>query len=167
MNVSEPHPFVSSYVHESDGELIARICSQYKIGFDYETNSFYNGDGSKIPLQIVRELGWRGAIQNVEESEEKEEPVRGHEGVHFSDIANELIELYSAKNADYGNSFDKTLDELGPIAGYVRMSDKMNRLKTLVVDEKDRVIEDESVEDTLKDLASYAIMTAVWLSNKR
>lgn len=124
------------YVHESDGELIARICSQYKIGFDYETNSFYSGDGSKIPLQ-------------------------------FSDIANELIDLYSAKNADYGNSFDKTLDELGPIAGYVRMSDKMNRLKTLVADEKDRVIKDESVEDTLKDLASYAIMTAVWLSNKR
>ena len=40
-----------------------------------------------------------------------------------------MTELYERKNKDYGNSFDKTLNEFGIVAGLIRLNDKMNRVK--------------------------------------
>ena len=36
-----------------------------------------------------------------------------------------------AKNKDYGNSFGKTFQDLGPITGLTRFLDKVNRIKNL------------------------------------
>lgn len=83
----------------------------------------------------------------------------------FIDITTDMIKTYEAKNHDYGNSFDQSLDKFGLIASIVRMNDKMNRLETLA--SKKAEVKDESVEDTLLDLANYAIMTVMWLRNSR
>jgi len=69
--------------------------------------------------------------------------------------------LYNRKNADYGNSFDKTLDEFGLVASATRMSDKFNRFKSLI--QNPAQVSDEKIEDTLIDLASYAMMTIKWM----
>lgn len=37
-------------------------------------------------------------------------------------------QTFLAKNADYGNSFEKSLDDLGIVAGIVRIGDKYNRV---------------------------------------
>lgn len=79
----------------------------------------------------------------------------------FKSITERMLETYKKKNADYGSSFDKSMDEFGIIAAVVRMSDKMERLKSLV--KKDAKVKDESVEDTLLDLANYCIMTVMHL----
>lgn len=71
--------------------------------------------------------------------------------------------IHEAKNADYGNSFDKSLDEFGIVASLVRMTDKLNRAKQLSHNEA-RV--DESMRDTLMDLANYAVMTVRWLDEE-
>ena len=76
-------------------------------------------------------------------------------------ILNEIRQLYNRKNADYGNSFDKTLDEFGIVASATRMSDKFNRFKSLI--KNPAQVSDEKIEDTLIDLASYAIMTIKWM----
>lgn len=76
-------------------------------------------------------------------------------------ILNEIRQLHNRKNADYGNSFDKTLDEFGLVASATRMSDKFNRFKSLI--KNPAQIQDEKIEDTLIDLASYAIMTIKWM----
>ena len=76
-------------------------------------------------------------------------------------ILNEIRQLYNRKNADYGNSFDKTLDEFGLVASATRMSDKFNRFKSLI--KNPAQVSDEKIEDTLIDLASYAIMTIKWM----
>jgi isopropylmalate/homocitrate/citramalate synthase len=76
-------------------------------------------------------------------------------------ILNEIRQLYNRKNADYGNSFDKTLDEFGLVASATRMSDKFNRFKSLI--QNPAQVPDEKIEDTLIDLASYAIMTIKWM----
>nr|DAP34601.1 MAG TPA: Nucleotide modification associated domain 1 [Caudoviricetes sp.] len=81
--------------------------------------------------------------------------------VSFGTITKQMEETYEAKNADYGNSFDKSLDKYGIIGALVRMSDKMNRLDSLVT--KEARVKDESLEDTLLDLANYAIMTVMWM----
>ena len=84
--------------------------------------------------------------------------------ITFEDLTKEMNQLYERKNRDYGNSFDKTLDEFGVVAGLIRMNDKMNRIKSIY--NKDTNLKDESLEDTLIDLANYAVMTLKWLNNK-
>ena len=80
-------------------------------------------------------------------------------------ICQELTETYKKKNADYGNSFEISLDKHGLIAGIVRMDDKMSRLISLNSKNEQQVI-DESLRDTLMDLANYAIMSVMWLDEQ-
>ncbi|WP_028124748.1 nucleotide modification associated domain-containing protein [Eremococcus coleocola] len=84
----------------------------------------------------------------------------------FEEITTEMTDLYKRKNADYGDSFTQSLDEFGVIAGVVRLSDKMNRIKALTKNDSQQV-KDESIKDTLKDLANYAIMTLMWLEDAK
>lgn len=74
----------------------------------------------------------------------------------FAEVTKECIALYAKKNHDYGNSFDKGMEGIGLAYGVGRIYDKCNRLVTLTKEKS--VVKDESVEDTLKDLACYAIM---------
>ena len=78
----------------------------------------------------------------------------------FDFIVSKLRDTYERKNTDYGNSFEESLDEFGAIAFVVRADDKMRRLKQLV--NNPAKVKDESFEDTVKDLANYCIMFAMW-----
>ena len=80
-------------------------------------------------------------------------------------VCKELTETYEKKNADYGNSFENSLDKHGLIAGIVRMDDKMSRLISLNSKNEQQVM-DESLRDTLMDLANYAIMSVMWLDEQ-
>lgn len=80
----------------------------------------------------------------------------------FKSIANSLASLYERKNSDYGDSFGETFKKLGIISSITRMSDKMNRIISLTTKENQKV-NDESISDTLMDLASYSIMTLIEL----
>ena len=51
----------------------------------------------------------------------------------------------------------KTFDEYGLVSFLVRMDDKMNRIKTLNKIQ-DTAVRGEKIEDTLLDLANYAIL---------
>ena len=83
----------------------------------------------------------------------------------FIDITNSLTKIYQAKNQDYGNSFEKSLYKFGLVASIIRLSDKMNRIESL--SQTKARVKDESIEDTLLDLANYAIMTVIWLRKSR
>ena len=77
----------------------------------------------------------------------------------------ELLSIFEKKNADYGNSFEESLEKHGIIAAIVRMEDKMGRLNSLTKPGSKQKVSDESLLDTLKDLSNYALMTAVWLED--
>ena len=74
-------------------------------------------------------------------------------------ICEELNALYARKNADYGDSFGKSFTEYGLTMACIRLEDKLNRIKALR--NKDAQVADESITDTLMDLANYSIMTLV------
>lgn len=76
----------------------------------------------------------------------------------FKTIADELCALYERKNNAYGNSFGDTYQKLGLISAVTRISDKYNRLCNLATNPNIDNL-GESIEDTLKDLAAYSIMT--------
>lgn len=78
------------------------------------------------------------------------------EVVQFANEAKQCVELYSKKNHDYGNSFDKGMDNIGIAYGVSRIYDKMNRLVTLTKEKAQ--VKDESIDDTLRDLACYSMM---------
>ena len=77
-------------------------------------------------------------------------------------ICQKLNQVYKAKNHDYGDSFGDTYKKLGIISAVTRLSDKMNRLMSLAVSHEAQV-KDEKIEDTLLDMANYAIMTLIEL----
>ena len=78
---------------------------------------------------------------------------------HHADICEELNEIYARKNHDYGDSFGKGYAEYGMVMAVIRLEDKLNRLKSLIKAEP--LVKDESINDTLMDLANYAIMTVI------
>lgn len=75
----------------------------------------------------------------------------------FLDYLESMKDLYIKKNHDYGDSVSKTFNEYGLTSFLVRMDDKMNRIKTLNKIQ-DTVVRGEKIEDTLLDLANYAIL---------
>ena len=75
-------------------------------------------------------------------------------------LCNELHDLYSRKNRDYGDSFHETFLEEGFAMPRIRLTDKLNRFKNLTKTlTEGAAVVDESVRDTLIDLANYALMT--------
>ena len=76
----------------------------------------------------------------------------------FREITGKMADVYAAKNHDYGNSFLFTRERY-PNAILIRLFDKLNRLDTLIGGESAKV--DESIDDTLVDLANYAVMELV------
>lgn len=82
----------------------------------------------------------------------------------FNEITTSMVKTFVKKNHDYGNSFFESLDKRGLVAALVRMEDKMNRLDSL--SEREAQVTDESLIDTLLDLANYSILTSMWLGNK-
>ena len=82
----------------------------------------------------------------------------------FDAILAELQKLHSAKNRDYGNSFTDLFKECGMIYAYGHLKEKLNRIKSLM--DSEAQVKGEKLEDSLKDLASYAIMTLVELRSK-
>ena len=80
------------------------------------------------------------------------------EVIEFEKITKECVALYAKKNADYGNSFDQGIEALGIGHGVSRLYDKMSRLIQLYKNNEQAQVEDETLDDTLRDLACYAIM---------
>jgi hypothetical protein len=79
-------------------------------------------------------------------------------------VADEVRDTLIRKNRDYGDSFAKQYAKYGVMSGLIRMDDKMRRLENLVGGAEANV--DESIEDTLMDLAGYAMLCVVELRKK-
>ena len=88
-------------------------------------------------------------------------------GLRYTKIVNEMYEIYKAKNADYGDSVHDTFMKYGLLSFLVRMEDKISRLRSLTMkSKKEQRVKDESILDTLKDLANYAILAMIELEEQ-
>lgn len=83
----------------------------------------------------------------------------------LKELTNQILKIYMDKNSDYGDSFSKSYKEFGIIAPIVRMNDKMERVKQLSKS-GDRKVKDESLKDSLIDLANYALMTVIEIDSE-
>lgn len=78
-------------------------------------------------------------------------------------VANTLVDTLKRKNADYGSSFTNLFEKLGMPYAYGHLSEKVERIYTLM--HKDAQV-DESLKDSLYDLAGYAILTLAHLKQE-
>ena len=110
-------------------------------------------------LTDIEKLRW--GLKAVNEIREGyREPMKKYE--RHSEITKQLNEIYIAKNTDYGDAFGDTFKKLGIISAVTRIADKTNRLMSLSAKtEAERNVKDETIKDTLMDLANYAIMTLI------
>ena len=107
------------------------------------------------------------AVSLVPETEVFDQALRGIRGPDQQRIANEglaWVSLLLRKNADYGTSAWKK-PVLAPecdvdTAMRVRMSDKIERIQSLLAKDGPEVAE-ESIRDTMRDLGAYCLL---WLA---
>lgn len=78
----------------------------------------------------------------------------------FKEITAEMEILYTLKNTNYGNSFSEQFKEYGLTSLCIRLDDKIRRLKSInkQLSEGNVNLDDESVRDTLIDLANYSVL---------
>ena len=86
---------------------------------------------------------------------------------NYKKLQASMLQTFIDKDSDYGDSFGKTFEKYGIVSALTRMSDKMNRINNLtnaafqsnINDSDTKMRVDESIEDTLLDLANYAMLT--------
>ena len=78
-------------------------------------------------------------------------------------VFDRMRNTFISKNHDYGGSFAKSFEKRGIISALIRMEDKWNRLEELAANGSAAKVVDESIIDTLLDLANYSAMTAAAL----
>lgn len=83
----------------------------------------------------------------------------------FIETTKKMAQIFIAKNHDYGNSYAETVQELGPVAGFATIMNKFNRLKNIIKGVKP-LVEGETIEDTLLDMANYCIMLNIELTKR-
>lgn len=93
----------------------------------------------------------------------------------FQQALNTMHEITVRKNSDYA-TWDDPFRNFRMVENMwictseewilVRMSDKMSRISNLIKDNNPKV-KDESIEDTLIDLANYSIILSIYLKHER
>ena len=142
---------------EETNKFKDRYCCAFNRMTDKMLNKIYNWYKKLIPA----------TYENAEneccdkEHDKSNLPIVPKVEQHYA-ICQKLNQVYKAKNHDYGDSFGYTYKKLGIISAMTRLSDKMNRLMSLAVSH-DAQVKDEKIEDTLLDMANYAIMTLIEL----
>ena len=78
------------------------------------------------------------------------------------EICDNIHATYLQKNSAYGDSFHELYKEIGIISALTQIAHKYNRFKNLAKN-RDNEIDtgDESIKDTLIDMANYCILTVM------
>lgn len=122
----------------------------------------------RIGKQLTVKWDNRGGVTARTPEEQAKNPVdtvKPPNVLRHRKICEELNRLYERKNHDYGDSFHQSYIEEGMAMARIRLGDKLNRFKTLsrleMPFEEEQKVTDESIRDTLIDLANYVIMTVM------
>lgn len=85
----------------------------------------------------------------------------------FERLTRLMSQTFAQKRNDYGQSTTETFEKFGPVSMLTRMHDKMSRLDRLLGQNVERAVEGEKVQDTLMDLANYALITIIEMDKRK
>lgn len=125
-----------------------------KYMYDEMERCYIDEDGIKYYPQSsivdLHKIYHYGEIDKFDDGNYMERKYQKHK-----EICNRLNELYVSKNKEYGDSFGKAYGRRGALSAVIQLEHKMERLSNIVGNDN---IKYESLEDTVADLANYAIM---------
>ena len=136
-----------------------------KTVFDLITGTWHEGDNylsfsehNELNNLLIGSGAFLKGIHLFEESAAKD----SINDNPFKDYTDHLAEVLQSKNDAYGDSFSQSVDDYGLKVIGIRLSDKYNRIKHLV-NNGELKENDESLADTLLDLAGYSILGLKYL----
>lgn len=131
-------------------------------------NNGFNHSDYKVE-DVIEELIEEGKLEELIMDKTSDSQYYSDDKIELHKIlCNELNDTYNKKNHDYGDSFGETFKKLGIISAVTRISDKYNRLVSLcTLPEEERMVKDETISDTLLDMANYCIMTEIELRRNK
>lgn len=149
--------------HYKNGDIL-EVVKSYKTGVDI---SLFDTNGENVHVWHREYVIHRKAGEEFVDEEDIDElsTQETESTVEIRKAGEELTDLLVRKNHDYGDSFSQQYSKYGLMSALIRMDDKMRRLETLLESE-DKAKVDESLADTLLDLAGYALLAYVEQSKK-
>ena len=81
--------------------------------------------------------------------------------IQYTNVHNEAFELFKKKNKDYGDAFA----DYGSVGVLVRLGDKIRRMQSITASQI-KLINTESLRDTLIDLHNYSAMAIMLMDEK-
>lgn len=157
--------------------------SDYHAGnpdiYDFETGEYnlpncdkYLANDMEDVADLIDEYKYQDMLDALDDQvkeilDDKISPLTiGQSDNPFKKYTDHLAETLQAKNVAYGDSFTKSVDDYGLKVIGIRLSDKYNRVKHLV---NNGLLKqnDESLEDTLLDMAGYAILGLKYLKEHK
>lgn len=93
--------------------------------------------------------------KNVSQDEDKKDP---GDYYRYGNILKRMDDTHTRKNADYGDAAYKGYKKFGDYYFLVQLHNKLSRLESLTIGNKKQQVNDESIDDTLLDMANYAVM---------
>lgn len=127
-------------------------CKHGKHFEGVESKSVENRDLEEDILSLIEKCSGESGV-NIQHEMRLEE---------HGKICDYLHDLYDRKNRDYGSSVTDTFNKYGLVSFLVRLEDKLNRVRSLTQNGEARVL-DEKIEDTLMDMANYAMLAVIEL----
>ena len=117
------------------------------------------------------ERGWLLSLENaleldMEDNLRRDNYPRGHwvevpkKELEFKTLTHDMLDTFIKMNSDYGDSTTSTFNEFGLTSYAIRLSDKLNRIKTYCKN-GELNIKDENIIDTLLDMANYCLLAII------
>ena len=164
LNAKDP---IGVLLEEFDLDLKCHVCNHYKGCDVCDTDcdeAFIEYLEEDIEVNAKETL--QETLDEVKETLQKtldkvKEPVENEFMEEYKKIVTETMELCIKKNKDYGSSVQDTFEKFGDISYLVRITDKYNRICSLL--NREGEVKDESIDDTIRDMANYAFL---WLTSR-
>ena len=164
LNAKDP---IGVLLEEFDLDLKCHVCNHYKGCDVCDTDcdeAFIEYLEEDIEVNAKETL--QETLDEVKETLQKtldkvKEPVENEFMEEYKKIVTETMELCVKKNKDYGSSVQDTFEKFGDISYLVRITDKYNRICSLL--NKEGEVKDESIDDTIREMANYAFL---WLASR-
>ena len=93
--------------------------------------------------------------KNVSQDEDKKDPGDYYK---YSNILKRMDDTHTRKNNDYGDAAYQGYKKFGDYYFMVQLHNKYQRLESLTIGNKTQQVKEESIDDTLLDMANYAVM---------
>ena len=124
--------------------------------------------------QVVRNAGdwdeWRKEHQDVLQDEQprvrhtigylepEQTKMLQEDAFKYDTLLKKMQDTHARKNSDYGDAAYKGYKKYGDYYFLVQLNNKLSRLESLTIGDHVQQVMDESIDDTLMDMANYAIM---------